>query len=178
MAYMVINYGTTSEPSGHSLAYRDVTETEQAAWEAIIEDVGQTIHDSTFPWQHLEVDEKSACLWDDEDRSGYARSLVWYPINIGTSRWVVVKGVAEDGGGISVNVIGEADDYCAAKLTLNNAYAEELANPSFYAGWDEEYSFVSGGHAQLSVETMDMVIDLRIVSTEQTFVGRGFEYIG
>lgn len=177
MSYVVINYGTTDEPSGCSLAYREVTETEGQAWEAIVEDVGQTIHESEFPWQHLEADERAAFLWDDTDAMGYARSLVWYQLDVGDDEWVVLKAVAHDGGGIDVDAIGHADDWDTAKLMLNDAYAEELASPSFYAGWDEEYCFVRGGHAQLSVETMDSVVDLRIVNTRQTFVGRGFEYL-
>lgn len=177
MSYVVINYGTIDEASGCSLAYREVTKTEKQAWEAIIADVGQTIHESEFPWQHLGVDERSACLWDDTDCMGCARSLVWYPLDVGDDEWVVLKAVAHDTGGIDVEAIGHTDDRDTAKLVLNNAYAEELSNPSYYAGWDEEYCFVRGGHAQLSVETMDSVVDLCIVNTRQTFVGRGFEYL-
>ena len=62
-------------------------------------------------------------------------------------------------------MVGHAKTYGEASCKIEELYNDELANPSFYAGWDPEYCVLDENHAELTVETMDSVVNIVIADT-------------
>lgn len=93
--------------------------------------------------------------------------------------YAVLKTTADETGGIRVRVVGYADMVDEASGIVMQEYQREMSvSPSFYAGWDPEYSEVDCDHAEMSVETMDSVVNITIaVLKHHTFTCDYFEHL-
>lgn len=157
----------------HRTAYREVVSTIKDADREIVarltSELGEKEYDRVETCKHS----VSAYTLDDD----FHCEVCLYPLEIGDKEWAVVKGVAHDFGGVDVTFVNGFDSYVEACDKVRSLYKDELANPSFYAGWDEDYYYCNGSHANLTVETRDSVVDIRVINTQQTFVGRGFDHL-
>lgn len=145
--------------------------------------------DGDVEWDDSEIGEDHAWMGVDTDKLGYDRHISWWLVKVGPKpdrgpMYALVKGINNDGGGITTDIRGAWSNLHDAQQVMLMEYGRELTNPSFYAGWDPEYCECGAMHALCEVETMDMTVSLDLLEVVNACnrvvgeLGTQFEYLG
>ena len=163
MANIMIVRNDNQEDKMTTFTYLDIVDDESEIAESVLLDLAAYIMGGDG-YDHVSGPENGTySLWSG--RHDALNCVSWWTLDLGDDPYAIIKTITLEGGGVESFVVGHAKTRGEASYKVEELYNDELANPSFYAGWDPEYCVLDEDHAELSVETMDSVVNIVIADT-------------